>query len=279
MKLKNIFGLITLLIIIFLIIGCTPKQTTDNEIVVKKENKKVRTIDKSKLTPGQVTTPKNLTEFQELLKRSTAITSMQYNLSDSSLSNNYYFMVKGRYVKVILPKTKQKSTGEIYNTVYLDRKTKTALTRCGYEICKNPRDLKLEETKYDLWYRKSPIEEMYLFTNATYLRDEMIGKSYAKVFDGKYQGNTARIWVQEYYGFPLKIEYLDSSNIKQKIEFNQLKVNNVRFFDVEIPFNSTVKGEDGHFWFWKHYLGEWPSDSEREITLTGDMLNLSEINL
>jgi hypothetical protein len=214
----------------------------------------------------------NITDFNELLKRASSIESYKYNITDTGISDNEYrFFVKGRFVKMMLPEAMQHKTGEIYDEVLMDRVTKTAFSHCGRYSCPKPNlDKEIEKVDYEEYYMNDPMEYLYkAIANPQYLKEEMIGEQYTKVFKTTFEGRPAKIWLQEYYGFPLRIEVTQPDGTKRKITFEDMMVDATTRGEIELPFNFTVKGEGNQSWyFWEHYLGEWPKEGQ-QITLPG----------
>lgn len=210
----------------------------------------------------------NITEFNQLLLRASKIRGYKYNLTDTALDDETYkvYMLE-RWFKIQLPEVMQHASGELYDEVIMDRVTRTALSHCSKYTCPKPNiDLELEKVNYDDYYLNDPFEYISKFTNAEFVKEEMLGNDYTKVFSGKFEGNEARIWVQEYYGYPLVIMVKNSDGSKRTIKFEDMLVDATRSGEVEPPGNFTVKGEQGQWIFFKHYLGEWP-DKGQKITL------------
>jgi hypothetical protein len=218
----------------------------------------------------------NITEFNGLLLRASNIQSYKYNLTDSAIgSEEYRFYVLGRFVKVVLPEIEQHSTGEIYDEVLMDRLTKTAFSHCSKNLCPKPElDKEVEKVEFDDYYIKDPLEYLYKATTPEYVKEEMIGNDYVKVFNIKYEGKDARIWLQEYYGYPLKIMVRNDDDSKRVVKFEHMTVDNTRRGEIDLPFNFTVSGESKSWVFWEHYLGEWPEKGKNfEVDDEGNLVN------
>lgn len=243
------------------IVGCAP-QTIDE------------TPDQTSETPKEISSPAelvgkrgiqtNITEFNELLVRASKISEYKYTLHDSDIEQDYKYYFKGRFVKVELPMLLEHETGEVFNTVYMERTNKYAFTRCNREVCPEG-DMEFEVGDYDYFYRPEPYEILSMFRSMDYVGDEMIGNDYVKVFSGTYLGNQGRIYVQEYWGYPLKLEYVDDSNTKHTIEFLDMEIDNTRIGEVQMPPNFKIKGEKGSWWNWEHYLGELKTNTDVDM--------------
>ena len=243
--------IIVLLVLAFCIAGCVQPPAGDTDVLIETEpdvvNDPAELIDKR----GVQT---NITEFNELVRRASAIESFKYALVDSDEDEEYYFYGKQRFYRVELPKMLEHDTGEVFDTVYMERTTRTALSRCR-DSCAEV-DMEFEKVDYDYFYRLDPYEQLTRFNPDSYIRDDMIGNDYVKVFSGRYMSGNATAWIQEYYGYPLKIEYTKEDGSTRTIEFNDMEIDTVRMGEIQLPFNCTVKGEEGNWWIWEHYLGE-----------------------
>ncbi|MFH1064629.1 MAG: hypothetical protein V1729_06100 [Candidatus Woesearchaeota archaeon] len=217
---------------------------------------------------GQTT---NITEYRELLRRASAIDSFSYNFSDTKLGDEIYgYELFGRFVKITLPEPQKHKTGEVYDEIIMDRLTKTALSHCSRELCPRPNiDKEVEKVDYDTYYLNDIYEYLTKATNGQYLNEEMMGDQYTKVFSANFEGNEARVWLQEYYGFPLKILVKQEDGSKRTILFENVMVDNTRKAEIVPPGNFTVKGVEGNWIFFEHYLGEWPP-KDSKIRLDDD---------
>jgi len=240
----------------------TPNISENHTKVVKKP---VDIVEKR----GQIT---NITDFNELVARASKIQTYKYNLSDTAYPKKEYFYFDGRFVKIILPELRKHTTGEKYDEIFLDRMTKTALSHCSIKYCPKPnQDKNLEIVDYNDYYINDPMEYLYKASNANYTGEAMIGDNYVKVYDIKFENKPARIWLQEYYGYPLKIEVYDPEN--RVIEFQNMMIDATRSGEVDLPFNFTVKGKEGQWYFWQHYLGEWPKKGQTAAEAYAELLN------
>jgi hypothetical protein len=259
-ELRNLIcvGFVVLLIVLFLFsaAGC---QKTENE---DKENVSVETglkeLPKDLVEKRGMKT--NITEFQELARRASSINSFKYKFSDTETGvKDYHFTSLNRFVKLTLPELKEHKTGEVFNEVFMDKLTETALSHCGLAYCpKGSLDKEVEKVEFDDYYIRNPVEYLYRATDAEFVKEELLDDQYTKVFSVTFEGRPARIWLQEYYGFPLKIVVRNEDESKRTIKFDDVMIDSTRRGEIDLPFNFTVKGEPKSWVFWEHYLGEWP---------------------
>ncbi|MFC1723056.1 hypothetical protein ACFL0V_02875 [Nanoarchaeota archaeon] len=193
----------------------------------------------------------NITDYQELLRRASAIESYKFNIKGTELETDYTYHILGRRILVELPAIEINSEGEEFDEVVIERVEKVALAHC--EECDV--DLELEKLEYDAFKFVDPYEVMSRSTKPKLIGEEMLGNDFTKVFEIQYEGEKGKIWIQEYWGFPIKLE---TENIR--IEFVDMEIDTVRDKELETPFNFTVKGEERRWWFLDHYLGLWPKE-------------------
>jgi hypothetical protein len=263
-------SILSMILILVFVAGCQPKPSANVTISPEPD------VNINPITGGPYAdivdkrgVQTNITEFNELVKRASAIESFRYELTDTGLGiEDRSFLVLTRFVKVKLPELMQHRTGEWYDEVLMERTTKTAFSHCSIDNCPRPDlDKEIERVDYEEYYINDPMEYLYEATNAEFVKEELLGNDYTKVFSIKFEDNEARIWLQEYYGYPMKIIVRNDDGSKRTIKFDEMMVNNVRKAEVDLPFNSTIKGEDKHWWFWEHYLGEW--EPPRRLNIPG----------
>ncbi|NQU79442.1 hypothetical protein HQ545_06770 [Candidatus Woesearchaeota archaeon] len=277
MNTKNIIIILPLLaLIITLAAGCAYIPQDPDSNATKDDN----TTDQTEPAPdivekrGQKT---NITKFNELLTRATKIKAFKYKITDTGMEgtnkDTYSIKMLGRYVKIGLPEPREHDTGEVFDEVIMDRLTKTAFTHCSSDLCLKPElDRELEKVEYETYYMPDPLEYIYKITDTQYVKEEMLGDQYTKVFNAQFEKRPARVWLQEYYGFPLKIIIRMEDDNKRTITFDDMIIDNTRLVDIKPPFNFTVKGEEGTWIMWEHYLGDWPPQNnvnlDQRIPLT-----------
>lgn len=262
-------GIVMLTIVLFLFSAAGCQKSILSKENMNKENVSVDVEDNSKeLTAEEL--PKdlvekrgiktNITEFQELTRRASSINAFKYEFSDTEAGiENYQFTSLNRFVKLTLPDLREHETGEEFNEVFMDKLTETALSHCGLAYCpKGSLDKEVEKVEFDDYYLRNPVEYLYRATDAEFVKEELLDDQYTKVFSVTFEGRPARIWLQEYYGFPLKIVIRNEDDSKRTIKFDEVMIDSTRRGEIDLPFNFTVKGEPKSWVFWEHYLGEWP---------------------
>jgi hypothetical protein len=215
---------------------------------------------------GQMT---NITDLEELKLRASKIQSFRYVLVDSDESYQYGVLGKGRFFRMDLPVAFTSEIGDPFDMIMLERTTKTALAKCSEERCK-VKDVELEKVDYAEFYKTDMLEHLSALFDGRYVGEEMIGDNVVKVFDVKYLTRPGRAWIQEYWGFPLKIEYQKEDGSTRTLEFKNITIDDVRIGEIQLPFNCTVKGQSNHWWNWEHYLGEYPENQKLALGPDGE---------
>lgn len=263
---KALYIILITAIIVFsglMLIGCEPKEPTSYEQDI--------TVPESQVDsdlPGEIVEKRgqttNITEMRELVTRLSKVEDFKFTYSDTKLNNEYRYFVSGRFIKVELGELRQHSTGEKYDEVLMDRISKQAFTHCNKETCDD--DKELERTEYEDYYAPDPFETISKVTKTEYINEELLGNDYTKVFTGMYEGEKTTVWVQEYWGYPLKLE-MESGRV---IEYVDVMVDNTRYAETQTPFNFTIKGEEKHWWSWEHFLKIGQYDNRPDANL-GEM--------
>lgn len=244
--------------------GCNPQSSEANVTISPEPSSGEAGINPITGEPYQDIVEKrgvktNITDYKELVRRASSINEYKYNITDTGTGvKDQRFIIKGRFVKKVLPEPMQHSTGQVFDEILMDRITRQAFSHCSKHLCPKPDiDKELERVDYEDYYVPDPMEYLYKATDGELVREDMIGNQYTKVFSVTFEGKPARIWLQEYYGFPLKIIVRNEDDSRRTILFEDMMIDATRRGEIDTPFNFTISGEDGHWWFWEHYLGEW----------------------
>ncbi len=233
---KKIMIYSIVLLVAILMLGCAkiePEQELQNNQSIEVPES-VKDFDRE-LTDkrGEQT---DIQEWSELVRRASAIQSWEFTVADTENAGQLKVYQLARYQTV-------EFEGKEIDVVQMDRITKKALSRC-----KSCEEKNLELVDYDKYHQLDPYEMMTLFREAEFLKTDNIGNDYVKVFKGIFGGEPATISVQEYYGYPLKIE-----SKTRKIVYTELMIDNTRRKNIAIPFDSIIEGKK--YWSWEHYLG------------------------
>lgn len=166
-------------------------------------------------------------EVKALLdKHKTRLTSISYKYKGPETSDNFYdFYVKGgkiKYIPWLAIKTLDKP--ESYDSVFVDKTANTIQTYCLAAYCA------YKGKKADLSFGTSYIMTIFDWlegiTKAEKLGEEVIDDRST----WKIQTNNGILWIDTFYGIPLKIEFSGKT-----YRFQQLSANSVADADVTPP--------------------------------------------
>ena len=192
--------------------------------------------------------------FDAMIGKAYNVESFWYNLSDSERDENNLRMQRGRFGKIVLEEPGE-IDGNVFDWVYYDRVYKVAFARCSRDLCGEEGDYEFDYVDYDEYYRLDPVEWMHKFKDPVYAGEDMMGKHIVKVFNlTSLYDEPARMWTQEYYGLPLKIEIEQADGLRT-IEFVDLNINTARLGHIMPPINFTVDDKPYQFG-WYGYIGK-----------------------
>jgi len=258
---KNIFLFLGLILILFLIIACTPPDEPtlfdkeknnqlpiSNQISEIVENTPVpNIIEESQVYPDEIT---------ELIERSTNLESYHYFFSSSKMNQfesyqageSYQAYVKGNKIKKIYSEPVKLDSDTHYNEVYLDSKKETALVTCNSRtvLCDGNR-LKAYSLDYAaVKINLNPLEIIKkLPKDVKKIGTEAIDNRQAAVLEYvNADGNKEKLYLDTYSGFPLKQESFiqddDEDILFQKNNFDLKGINNVKNSDMILPDNHVI---------------------------------------
>ncbi len=162
-------------------------------------------------------------DAKELLGRQSRIKSISYKYKGPETSDNFYdFYIKEDKIKY-LPWLAVKSLDnkDSYDSIFLDTKARTAASYCIVNTCL------YKGKKADLNYGQSYISTIFDWTDdlesAEKIGEELIDDRAA----WKFETNKGMIWLDTFYGIPLKVE--SNGNIYR---FQHISANGVLDSDV-----------------------------------------------
>ena len=166
-------------------------------------------------------------EVQELLNKYKAkLRSISYKYKGPETADNFHnFYVKGdkiKYLPWLAIKTLDKP--ESYDSVFVDKTARTIQTYCLAAYCTYKG--KKSELSYADAYIKTIFDWLEGITEAEKLGEEVIDDRST----WKIQTNNGVLWVDTFYGIPLKVE-----SFGKNYRFQQLSVNGVTDADVTPP--------------------------------------------
>ncbi|MDP3765288.1 MAG: hypothetical protein Q8R04_02145 [Nanoarchaeota archaeon] len=163
-------------------------------------------------------------EVKELLDKSkTRVRSIYYKYKGPETGNSFYeFYAKDAKIKY-LPALEIKSLDAVdsYDTIFIDKTAKTAVSYCVAYYCKYKG--KKQDLNYDDVYISTVLDWVSSLTSTKKVGEEVIDDRST----WKIETNKGILWVDTFYGIPLKVE---SSG--KTYRFQQISVNSVQDADV-----------------------------------------------
>jgi len=222
-KYKNVM-LLSFIVILFYIAACAPapKQATNAPAPVKS----VESASQASTSQASTAQPASgiSDEVKDLLAKSkTRVNGIYYKYRGPQTGNNFFeFYVKGTKI-MYKPARELKSLDrpDSYDSIFIDKTAKTAQSYCIDRMCV------YKGKKADLNYADSYINTILdwtsVITTATKVGEEVIDdRSVWKV-----ETNVGILWLDTFYGIPLKMELGG-----QTYRFQQIAPNSVQDSDV-----------------------------------------------
>ncbi len=208
--------------LVFLSIACAPVQQTQSPMPTPVPETEPRAEPQVNPAPKLQTKQEISPDVSNLLNKSTKIRSISYRYKGPETADFLYdFYVKDQRIKYSPVKgTKYFEEQDSYNYIFIDRAEKTAQSYC-LDVCTYPG--KKNDLNYDASYILTVFDWIDGFAKAEKVGEEVIDdRSTWKLDTSK-----GILWVDTFYGIPLKAE----SNGKV-YRFQQISVNSVTDEDV-----------------------------------------------
>ena len=221
-KVHSVF--LCILIILVLTISCTSAPKPFQSAITPKTESQVNVEEKVEAPSEQKPKQEISAEVIELLAKSkTRVKSIYYKYRGPETGNDFYeFYVKSDKIKY-LPSLEIKTLDQInsYDTIFIDRIGATAQSYCRAAHCKYSG--KKEDLNYADAYILTVFDWLGGITKATKTGEEVIDDRST----WKIETNKGILWVDTFYGIPLKVE---SNELAYR--FEQISVNGVNDADV-----------------------------------------------
>ncbi|HLD79363.1 MAG TPA: hypothetical protein VJA18_02290 [Candidatus Nanoarchaeia archaeon] len=208
---KKIF---TLLLVVFFLAGCTPTQ------YVCPDGSTVENVELCP-KPQQPVELKIPPEIEEILAKTSNVKSISYTYRrlDRPTENVLQFWIKGPIVKRELP-----VQTEVYQKNEMDVVTFNIIDKTATAYCESKKFcIKIGEigpVDYDQYYIKTPFEWREEIISAEKITEEIIEKR--KVWLLK-ANDDVLMWVDTYYGLPLRVEVGSERHEFEEFVFNAVK--------------------------------------------------------
>lgn len=235
---KNVLLVVLFMVMVvamLLTVSCAPKQfVCPNGKIVSDPNScgqskpaVTKTASDPKTTTAANATKQIPTDIQQLLDKSEKVVSLSY--SYDNINNNLdlplHFWIKGDIVKRELPIETDILYKNELDVVIFDTAKRTATGYCeSHKYCKQVG--KIREVDYDQYYIKTPFDWIEKTTSAEKVSEEVMFKR--DTWKIKVNGGVL-VWVDSFYGIPLKV---DEGNKRYEYGwplFNQLSDSDVAF--------------------------------------------------
>lgn len=219
MDIQNKSWTFSLFIVAILLVSCTVKQQTTTI------PKPTPSISQPPVEPPVAKQPAEISdEVKQLLDKSkTRVSNIYYKYKGPETEDNYYdFYIKGVKIRYLPARKLQVlDRQDSYNSIYINTADKTAKSYCDDRTCI------YKGMKSALDYDKTYIFTIFDWTNGITKADKVGEEVIDDRTTWKVQTNEGTLWLDTFYGIPLKIE----SNGKI-YRFQQLNVNGVQNSDV-----------------------------------------------
>ena len=221
--------ILCIILFLFIMVACVPSQKEITSI--PKPEAKVEPNEAVKEQPKELSPPSQLVneegispDLQELINKSKIrIKSIYYIYRSPETGNKYHeFYIKDKKMKYIPSReTLSLDRQDSYDVIFIDNVAKTAISYCEAPYCA------YKGKKADLNYGDAYIQTIFDWINGV-SKAKKVGE---EVIDDrntwKVETDLGIMWVDTFYGIPLKIEYGG-----KVYRFQQISVNSVRDSDV-----------------------------------------------
>ena len=223
MDLSNKKALFALIVLALFIASCSQVQKNVISQEQKPEEQEQQKPQEAQQQPEKTVSQNIPAEIKELFKKSkTRVSNVYYHYRGPETGSNFHeFYIKGQKIKIkpyLEIKTLDKP--ESFDSIFIDKAAVTATSYCEAAYCT------YKGKKQDLNYGQA-----YITTIFDWIEVEQAKKVGEEVIDSrstwKLETNLGTLWVDTFYGIPLKAE----SNGKT-YRFEQIAVNSVQDSDV-----------------------------------------------
>ncbi|GEM_PF-3087551 len=223
---KRLFLVLCIALILIVSVGCAqPQQQSQNAPKapppVINSNQPAQTQANSQQTRQESASKGISGEVAGLLNRKK-VSSVYYKYKGPQTADDFYeFYVKGSKIRYkAVPQTKVLDRPDSYESIFIDTASKTAQSYCADRVCVYKG--KKQDLNYDDAYISTAFDWINIKDGVKVGEEVIDDKSVWKI-----QADKGIIWVDTYYGLPLKVESSGKS-----YRFVQYAVNSVEDADV-----------------------------------------------
>lgn len=242
-------------VILMFLVGCAKQEAAPAPVANDPETTKTVTsapaneaepattaTTKEEPTTTTATTTKTMTKTmtQLLQKHVGRVTSISYMYQDATNKpEEWETWVKDNKMHVKLREMDNVKEDVYIDNVYLDLSAQTAKGFCERAVyrCADPNSP--VDVKFAKYYRKNPIDWIESVTYAEKLAEEQMQMRTVWKIQYEENGATIQMWVDDYYGVPVKIKETRGSAVNEYI-YEDIEFNSVEDSDLAHGFVSTT---------------------------------------
>jgi uncharacterized protein YceK len=210
------YCLLPLLIAVLLFSGCASQQANDAASQTIPEKAATPSAQAQQSSAPAETQGTIEADIAPLLKlASTKVKSLSYKYMGPETDNKLYnIYLKGSKMSIYPFDRNEYSAPNAYDVIYLDTAAKTAVSYCTHQTCV-PKG-KRSDLTYSAVYLATPIDWLSGITSAKKAGSETIEKRAVTIVET----NKGKMWIENFYGVPVKIEKDGTTYTFQGMGFN-----------------------------------------------------------
>lgn len=211
------YCVLSLLVAVLLLGGCASQEATPTQPEAVSEN---AATPSAQAQTSASTAPQGTIEADvaPLLKLATTkVKSLNYHYSGPETDNNLYdIFIKGTKHAYLPFDRNDYSAFTAYNIIFLDTAAKTAMSYCTHQTCA-PKG-KRSDLTYTAVYVATPMDWLVGITSAKKAGSETIDKRAVTIVET----NKGKMWIENFFGVPVKIEKDGTTYSFQQMAFNSV---------------------------------------------------------
>lgn len=239
---KIVLAIVALLLTFVLVLGCGQQAAepapaaAEPEPVKTTEPAKTTTTSEPVVTEPEPEPVKQMSDkMVELLGKSNGrVSSMEYMYQDAlNKPEEWKTWVKGNLIHIELRELENVRDDVYVDNIYLNTATQTAVGYCEAKVyrCADPNDG--IEVNYKKYARKSPRDWLAAIEYAEKDSEETLQQRTAwKVYGTDNKGRDFTMWIDEYYGLPIKVVVAEGST-KNEYIYEDIGFNGVEESDLQ----------------------------------------------
>ena len=238
---KRILVLLTVLLLVF-VAGCgdkevaAPSVAAPEEPAAPTEPAETAPVAEPEPEPEPAPTQQNDADVVKLLEKHTKVKSLSYMYQDPENYPEFHeYIVKDDKIAVIYTVLDQDNPVGKIDSIYIDLSAKKATAYCeraSYNAC--PDKNKEHPLTFSTYVRDTSIDWIEKVEYAEITGQEQLDNRNVKVLKTTIDGKDTTMWVDDYYGTPLKIDYGGDEYRFQDTAFNAVDEMDLEHQHIEI---------------------------------------------